>query len=328
MLNDVVEINVISQRFVVVSKFHFIDNELFAFHFMNDKKIYCYEIYKIKLTLKNNWQRKRIFAVVFYVIDKQNSKLILNFSELKQLSVVIDYKKFSWRYNFDSSSFKLNFVKKFSKVLINDTSLYAIMTTFITLLHEKQSVHVNAIREKIDLIIDETFAIFQKFVKFQNQFFKKLIKNLTIHKNCDHANDIKNNEFFYNFLYNLLNMKLIALREYLNNVLTKNWIRHFVNSVEISVMFVFKKNENLRLCVDYKSLNKITKKNRHSLFLITQILNQLSDSAYFIKLNFKNVYHRIRIRKNDEWKTTFRTRYEHFEYMMMSFELTNASIIF
>ena len=65
-------------------------------------------------------------------------------------------------------------------------------------------------------------------------------------------------------------------------------------------MFIFKKNENLRLYVDYKDLNKITKKNRHFLFSITQILNQLSNFAYFIKLNFKNVYHRIRIRENDE----------------------------
>ena len=160
MLNDVVQINVINQRFVVVSKFYFIDSELFAFHFMNDKKIYYYEIYKIKFILKNNWQRKRIFAVVFYVIDKQNSKLILNFSKLKQLNVIIDYENFNWRYNFDSSSFELNFIKEFSKTLIDNASLYAIMITFITFLHEKQSVQVNIIREKIDLNIDETFAIF------------------------------------------------------------------------------------------------------------------------------------------------------------------------
>ena len=54
-------------------------------------------------------------------------------------------------------------------------------------------------------------------------------------------------------------------------------------------MFVFKKNENLRLCVDYRHLNKITKKNHHSLFLITQILNQLSDSAYFINVRDQDV---------------------------------------
>ena len=100
--------------------------------------------------------------------------------------------------------------------------LYAIITTFITFSHEKQSVYINVIRKRIDLNIDKTFAIFQKFVKFQNQFFKKLIKNLTTHKNCNHAIDIKNNNFFYDFLYNLLNTKLIALREYFNDILTKN----------------------------------------------------------------------------------------------------------
>ena len=106
--------------------------------------------------------------------------------------------------------------------MTDDASLYAIITAFIAFSHEKQSVHVNVIRERIDSNIDETFAIFQKFVKFQNQFFKKLIKNLTTHKNCDHAIDIKNNEFFYDFLYNLSNTKLIALREYFDDVLTKN----------------------------------------------------------------------------------------------------------
>ena len=96
------------------------------------------------------------------------------------------------------------------------------MTAFIAFLHEKQSVHVNVIREKIDLNIDETFAIFQKFVKFQDQFFKKLIKSLTTHKNCDYTINIKNNESFYDFLYNLSNTKLIALREYFDDVLAKN----------------------------------------------------------------------------------------------------------
>ena len=56
LLNDVVEINVINQRFVIVSNFPFIDNELFASYFMNNKKIYCYKTYKVKLTLNNSEQ--------------------------------------------------------------------------------------------------------------------------------------------------------------------------------------------------------------------------------------------------------------------------------
>ena len=70
---------------------------------------------------------------------------------------------------------------------------------------------------------------------------------MTTHKNCDHAIDIKNNEFFYDSLYNLSNTKLIALREYFDDVLTKNWIRYFVNFVEAFVMFVSTK---LKTC-DY-----------------------------------------------------------------------------
>ena len=95
------------------------------------------------------------------------------------------------------------------------------MITSIVFLHKKRNIRLNALHYKIDLNIDETFAIFKKFVKFQNQFSKKLIKNLTTYKNCDHVINLKNNEFFHNFLHNLSNTKLITLRDYLNDVLTK-----------------------------------------------------------------------------------------------------------
>ena len=95
------------------------------------------------------------------------------------------------------------------------------MIISIAFLHEKRKIRVNALRDKINSIIDKTLTIFEKFVKFQNQFSKKLIKNLTAQKNYDHVIDLKNNEFFYNFLYNLSNTKLIKLRDYLNDVLMK-----------------------------------------------------------------------------------------------------------
>jgi hypothetical protein len=94
------------------------------------------------------------------------------------------------------------------------------------------------------------------------------------------------------------------------------------------MFFVLKKNEKLRLCVDYRDLNNLTQKNRHFLSLIIQMLNQLKNCRFLIKIDLTNAYNRIRIKKNDEWKTTFRIRYEHFEYLMMFFDLTNASIMF
>ena len=84
----------------------------------------------------------------------------------------------------------------------------------------------------------------------------------------------------------------------------------------------------MRLCVNYRTFNAIIVKNRHLLSFIMKTLNRLSEFKRFTKLNLKNIYHRIRIKRDDEWKTTFRTRYEHFEYQIMPFELTNALTIF
>ena len=85
--------------------------------------------------------------------------------------------------------------------------------------------------------------------------------------------------------------KLQILRKYLNNVLSKKSIKYSINSAKTSMFFVFKKNDELRLCVDYQKLNKIMRKNRNFLPLITQILNQLNDAKYFTKLDLKNTYH-------------------------------------
>ena len=127
----------------------------------------------------------------------------------------------------------------------------------------------------------------------------------------DHIIDLmKNTKLSYISLYNLSQKKLTELRRYLNNVLNKNWIKFSVSLVNISIFFVFKKGGVLRLCVNYKNLNAIIIKNCHLLSLITETLNRLYEVKRFIKLDLKNVYHRIRIKRSDEWKTTFRTRYE------------------
>jgi hypothetical protein len=89
-----------------------------------------------------------------------------------------------------------------------------------------------------------------------------------------------------------------------------------------------KKDGTLRLCVDYRGLNKVTKKNRLALPLIGETLDRLSGAVKFTKLDMTNAYHRIRIRRGDEWKTAFRTRYGHFEYRVMPFGLCNAPATF
>ncbi len=80
--------------------------------------------------------------------------------------------------------------------------------------------------------------------------------------------------------------------------------------------------------MDYRGLNKITKKNRYPLPLIIGLLDRLRTGKIFTKLDLRGPYNLLKIRPDDEWKTAFRTRYGHFEYMVMPFGLTNAPAIF
>jgi hypothetical protein len=101
-----------------------------------------------------------------------------------------------------------------------------------------------------------------------------------------------------------------------------------MNSTGAPILFVFKKDRRLRLYIDYKIFNKITVKNRHSLLLIREILNRLNGAVIYTKLDLKNTYYKIRIRKRDKWKTIFRIRYSHFEYKIILFSFINAPATF
>ena len=132
----------------------------------------------------------------------------------------------------------------------------------------------------------------------------------------------------YGPIYNLSEKELKVLREYLRDALAKGWIRESSSHAGAPILFAPKKDGELRLCVDYRGLNKITKKNRYPLPLIGEILDRLSKAKVYTKLDLRNAYHRIRIREGDEWKTAFRTRYGHFEYLVLPFGLTNAPATF
>jgi DNA-binding NtrC family response regulator len=89
-----------------------------------------------------------------------------------------------------------------------------------------------------------------------------------------------------------------------------------------------KSNKGLRLYIDYRALNKFIVKNRHALLLIDETIDRLSGTKIYTKLNLKDAYYRIRMKASNKWKIAFRTRYGHFEYIIMPFSLTNVLITF
>jgi hypothetical protein len=121
---------------------------------------------------------------------------------------------------------------------------------------------------------------------------------------------------------------LKILREYLNENLKRKYIQYFINPTRAFILFILKKNGSLRLYVNYRDFNKIIIKNRYPFPLIGKILNRLNGAAIYTKLDLKKTYYKIRIKKEDEWKTIFKIRYGHFEYKIISFDLANAPAIF
>lgn len=119
-------------------------------------------------------------------------------------------------------------------------------------------------------------------------------------------------------------VELQELRKYLEENLGKGWIRQSKSPVSAPIVFAKKKDGSIRVCIDYRNLNKVTVKNRYPLPLIPELTDRLVGSTIFTKLDIRQAYHRVRMAMGHEYKTAFKTRYGLFEYLVMPFGLTNA----
>ncbi|WRX26673.1 Reverse transcriptase domain - like 10 [Theobroma cacao] len=124
--------------------------------------------------------------------------------------------------------------------------------------------------------------------------------------------------------YRMAPTVLKELKDQLEDLLDKGFIR----SSGAPVLFVKKKDRSLRLCIDYRQLNKVTVKNKYPLPRIDNLFDQLQGTQCFSKIDLRSGYHQLRIRNEDIPKTAFRTRYGHYEFLVMSFGLTNAPAAF
>ena len=93
-------------------------------------------------------------------------------------------------------------------------------------------------------------------------------------------------------------------------------------------IFVKKKDGTMRLCIDYRQLNKMTIKNRYLLPRIDDLFDQLRGATVFSKIDLRSGYHQVMIKDEYIFKTAFRTRYGHYEFVIMPFGLTNATVVF
>lgn len=128
--------------------------------------------------------------------------------------------------------------------------------------------------------------------------------------------------------YRMAPAELKELKSQLEELLNKGYIRPSVSPWGAPVLFVKKKDGTMRLCIDYRELNKVTIKNRYPLPRIDDLFDQLKGARIFSKIDLRSGYHQLRIKEEDIPKTAFRTRYGHYEFIVMPFGLTNAPAAF
>ncbi|KAL0540116.1 hypothetical protein IC582_024346 [Cucumis melo] len=128
--------------------------------------------------------------------------------------------------------------------------------------------------------------------------------------------------------YRMAPAELKDLKVQLQELLDKGFIRPSVSPWGAPVLFVKKKDGSMRLCIDYRELNKVTVKNRYPLPRIDDLFDQLQGATVFSKIDLRSGYHQLRIKDEDVPKTAFRSRYGHYEFIVMSFGLTNAPAVF
>ena len=124
--------------------------------------------------------------------------------------------------------------------------------------------------------------------------------------------------------YRMAPKELEELKIQLQELLDLGFIRPSVSPWGAPVLFVKKKDGTLRMCIDYRELNKLTLKNKYPLPRIDDLFDQLRGAGVFSKMDLRSGYHQLKVRHDDVPKTAFRTRYGHYEFTVMPFGLTNA----
>jgi len=164
---------------------------------------------------------------------------------------------------------------------------------------------------------------------FVEVFSETKAETLPPHRSINHAIDL---EPGYNLpycrIYNLSEFELRTLKAYIEANLANGFIQRSSSPAAAPIPFAKKKDGGLRLCVDYRALNKVTVKDQYPLPVISEMLDRVREARIFTKLDLRGASNLIRIKEGDEYKMAFRTRYGQFEYRGMPFGLINAPATF
>ncbi len=168
-----------------------------------------------------------------------------------------------------------------------------------------------------------------KYHKFLDVFDQAQLNKLLFHRFYDHKIElISDSMLSHCWVYWMFFVKLLKIKKYLNENLSKRFITFSQILYFFPVLFVLKANEDFWFCVNYQKLNVIFKRNKYSLSLIDKIIDKIVSCKHLTRLNIISAFNKLRMHLNSKNYITFITALEAYKYKMLSFKLTNESIFF
>jgi hypothetical protein len=266
---------------------------------------------------------RRLSEQTFFGAEMVGYDLILGWSWLETENPDCDWTAGKWYYREKHTPIVIALEPdQFRKELRNETQVFAFYMS-------PGDSMVSAGAQLFSLEIDDDPILPADYEDYADFFSEEEAKKLPDRTHTTHAIELEEDaKVPFGPIYHLSELELRVLRDYLASSEAKGWIKKSKSPAGAPILFIPKPDGSLRLCVDYRALNKITIKNRYPLPLISEIIDRLAGAKIYTKLDLRDAYHSIRIRSGDEWKTAFRTRYGHYEYTVMPFGLTNAPATF
>ncbi len=191
------------------------------------------------------------------------------------------------------------------------------------------ALNVSSINETTQNLKDIKAKLSLKYHEFLDVFDRAQLNKLLSHRFYNHKIElISDLTFSHCQVYQMFSVKLLKVKKYLNENLSKkfiilSWIFYF-----FPVLFILKANEDLWFCVNYQKLNVIFKRNRYFLSLINEIINKIMSCKHLTRLNIISMFNKLQMHLNNENYIIFITALKAYKYKMLSFKLTNKLIFF
>ncbi len=195
--------------------------------------------------------------------------------------------------------------------------------------NDLNALNVSSIDETAQDLKDIKAKLPSKYHEFLDVFDRAQSNKLPSHRFYDHKIELISDSTLSRCrVYWMFSVKLLKVKKYLNENLSKRFITSSQTFYFFPVLFALKANEDLRFCVNYRKLNVISKRNRYSLSLIDEIIGKIVGCKHLTRLNIISAFNKLRMHLDSENYTTFITALEAYKYKVLSFKLTNEPIFF